>query len=88
VLSHKYEFADSAEALLSDLSLPNGTTISPAGIASLASVVEAFAFDTVGDTGGEADDVELVGDRGRKVDFCWLAEAMLGCIAKKPRSCR
>ena len=85
VLSHKYEFADSVEALLSDLSLPNGTTISIAGIAPLASVVEAFACDTVGDMGGEADDVELVGDRGRNVDFCWSAEAILdiGCLAKK-----
>ena len=78
VLSHKYEFADSAEALLSDLSLPNGTTMSPVGIAPLACVAQAFAFDTVGDTGGEVDDVELMGDRGRNVDFCWLAEAMLG----------
>lgn len=85
VLSHKYEFADSVEALLSDLSLPNGTTISIAGIAPLASVVEAFACDTVGDMGGEADDVELVGDRGRNVDFCWSAEAILdiGCLATK-----
>ena len=45
--------------------------------------MEAFAFGTVGDTGGEADDVELVGDRGRNVDFCWLAEAMIVCFANK-----
>jgi len=75
VLSHKYEFADSAEELLSDLSLPNGTTISLAGTALF--VLKGCVFDTVGDAGGEADDVELVGDRGRNVDFCWVGEAML-----------
>lgn len=78
MLSHKYEFADSAEALLSDLSLPNGTLISPAATALV--VPRGCVFDTVGDAGGEADDVELVGDRGRNVDFCWLGEAMLGFL--------
>ena len=83
VLSHKYELADSAEALLSDLSLPNGTTMSPATPALF--VLGDCVFDTVGDAGGEVDEVELVGDRGRNVDFCWLAEAMLGCFAKNVR---
>ena len=81
VLSHKYEFADSAEALLSDLSLPNGTTISPDE--TVLFVSEGCVFDTVGDAGGEADGAERVGDRGRNVDFCWLAEAMIECFANK-----
>jgi hypothetical protein len=75
VLSHKYELADSAEALLSDLSLPNGTTMSSAGTALV--VPGDCVFDTVGDAGGEADGAERVGDRGRNVDFCWVDEAML-----------
>lgn len=81
VLSHKYEFADSAEALLSDLSLPNVTTISPAE--KVLFVSEGCVFDTVGDAGGEANGAERVGDRGRNVDFCWLAEAMMDCFANK-----
>lgn len=81
VLSHKYEFADSAEALLSDLPLPNGTTISPTE--TVLFVSEGCVFDTVGDAGGEADGAERVGDRGRNVDFCWLAEAMIECFANK-----
>jgi len=65
VLSHKYEFADAAEALLSVLALPNGTTISSADTALLA-FVETGVFDIVGEAGG----VVRVGERGRKVDFC------------------
>ena len=80
MLSHKYEFADAAEALLSDLSLPNGTTMSPATAALF--VPRDCVFDMVGDAGGEADGAERVGDRGRNVDFCWLDEAILGCLAK------
>jgi hypothetical protein len=81
VLSHRYEFADAAEALLSDLSLPNGTTISPAE--TVLFVTEGCVFDTGGDAGGEADGAERVGDRGRNVDFCWLDEAMLEIFAMK-----
>lgn len=67
--------------MLSDLSLPNGTIISLVETSSFAPGDCIFA--TVGDVGGEADGAERVGDRGRNVDFCWLAEAMLGFLAMK-----
>jgi hypothetical protein len=42
VLNHRYEFIDADEAVLSDLALPNGTTMSPASSASLG------VFDKLG----------------------------------------
>jgi len=53
VLSHKYEFEDAEEALLSVLALPNGTTMSSTETVSLTAT-ETCGFDVV----DEADGVE------------------------------
>jgi hypothetical protein len=51
VLSHRYEFVDDEEALLSVLALPNSPTMSLSETASLTSA-EACVFDVVDDADG------------------------------------
>jgi hypothetical protein len=53
VLSHRYEFEDAEEALLSVLALPNGTTMSSTETVSLTAT-EICGVDVV----DEADGVE------------------------------
>jgi hypothetical protein len=62
--------------MLSDLALSNGTTISPATGAPLASADDGCVFNAL----EEGLDAECVGDKGRNLDCSWLGanEAMFG----------